>query len=69
MGSGTTHWRTLNRGESWASFEVPVQPAFGLNALGWHSKKWNWIIYTGLRCEKVEGWGGSICSEEVSRAR
>lgn len=66
MTTGTTHWRTLNRGESWQSFTVPVPPAFGMNALGYNARHWDWIIYTGLNCQTQEGSNRQFCSEEVS---
>lgn len=64
--TGLTHWRTLNRGVSWQSFNVPIPPTFGMNALGYNARRWDWIIYTGIKCEDQEGTNRQFCTEEVS---
>lgn len=33
----------------------------GAEVLSFHSRKWDWIIYTGQRCEAFGGWLGKSC--------
>ncbi|GAA5905768.1 hypothetical protein JCM6882_000453 [Rhodosporidiobolus microsporus] len=59
----TTHYRTLNRGETWQSFVTPLAPSLGANTLAFHAKRWDWVLFTGQECEDKGGWTGRICSD------
>ncbi|GAA6014077.1 hypothetical protein JCM10207_000230 [Rhodosporidiobolus poonsookiae] len=63
--SSTTHYRTMNRGETWQSFTTPRAPSLGANTLSFHARKWEWILFTGQVCEDVGGWQGRVCYEET----
>lgn len=65
LGRGKTHWRTLNSGESWQSWETEETPAITTPPLSFHSVHWDWILFTGQRCESLGGWRGKICYDEV----
>lgn len=65
LSKGTTHFRSMNRGESWQSFEVDAPPTMGAEVLSFHSAKWDWIIYTGQKCEAFGGWLGKSCIDET----
>ncbi|GAA5980381.1 hypothetical protein JCM11641_001783 [Rhodosporidiobolus odoratus] len=60
----TTHYRTMNRGETWHTFTTPLAPSLSANALSFHARKWDWILFTGQECERV-GWGGRVCREST----
>ena len=64
--TGTTHYRTIDRGATFASFDTPLPPALSASTLSFHSIKSDWILYTGTRCESGGGWKGRICHDEVS---
>ena len=67
LSKNTKHYRTSDRGKSWQSFEVPIQPAFVPFPLSFHSDKDNYgmIIYQGTKCVR-SSWGwGSVCHDEV----
>ncbi|KAH7881943.1 hypothetical protein F5I97DRAFT_1932104 [Phlebopus sp. FC_14] len=61
--SGTTHYRTEDRGRTWRQFEVPARPSYTPMPLSFHSDpaKWGYILYQGTICEPW-GWG-EICSD------
>ncbi|GAA5934219.1 hypothetical protein JCM1841_004702 [Sporobolomyces salmonicolor] len=63
--SATTHYRTMNRGETWQSFVTPLAPSLGSNTLGFHAKRWDWILFTGQSCEDMGGWRGRLCHDET----
>ncbi|GAA5949701.1 hypothetical protein JCM10213_001361 [Rhodosporidiobolus nylandii] len=54
----TTHYRTMNRGETWQSFVTPLAPSLSANTLGFHAKRWDWVLFTGQECEDRGGWTG-----------
>lgn len=59
------HWRTINRGDSWQSFETADHPTIGSSPLAFHSVKWDWILFNGQRCESLGGWQGKTCFDET----
>ncbi|KAG0144537.1 hypothetical protein CROQUDRAFT_108449 [Cronartium quercuum f. sp. fusiforme G11] len=59
------HWRTINRGDSWQSFETADQPTIGGSPLAFHSTKWDWILFNGQKCESLGGWQGKRCYDET----
>lgn len=61
--SGTTHYRTEDRGKTWRSFTVPAPPAYTPAPLSFHSDpaKWGYILYQGTHCTP-SGWA-DICSD------
>ncbi|SCZ93735.1 BZ3500_MvSof-1268-A1-R1_Chr6-3g08852 [Microbotryum saponariae] len=63
--STTTHYRTMNRGESWQSFTTALPPSLSANTLSFHATRWEWILYTGQNCQDLGGWRGRICHDEV----
>ncbi|GAA6008486.1 vacuolar protein sorting/targeting protein 10 [Rhodotorula paludigena] len=63
--AGTTHYRTMNRGETWQSFVTALAPALSANTLSFHSRQWEWILFTGQKCEDVGGWQGRVCHDET----
>jgi hypothetical protein len=65
---GITHYRSLNRGADWASFQSPLPPVLNSNTLNFHSRKLDWIIFKGQRCESNGSWRGKLCHYEVSRS-
>lgn len=65
MTGGTKQYRTLDRGTTWAPFETAIPPTLGSAALSFHAQKWDWIIFTGQRCEGMGGWKGKVCKDEV----
>ncbi|GAA5963481.1 hypothetical protein JCM3765_006251 [Sporobolomyces pararoseus] len=75
--SGTTHYRTMNKGENWLSFKTPLPPSLSssTNTLTFNAKKWDWILFTGSKCESGGGgWGGmigggKICHDETFYTR
>ncbi|CAO1625062.1 unnamed protein product [Jaminaea pallidilutea] len=66
--SGTEHWRTANRGETWQKFVTPQPPAtragppLEFNA---DEKHYDYIIFTGKKCQPWTPWGGSVCHDEA----
>ncbi|SCV67566.1 BQ2448_5177 [Microbotryum intermedium] len=63
--STTTHYRTMNRGESWQSFTTELPPSLGASTLSFHATRWEWILYTGQSCQDLGGWRGRICHDET----
>ncbi|GAA5827143.1 hypothetical protein JCM3770_007150 [Rhodotorula araucariae] len=63
--AGTTHYRTMNRGETWQSFVTALAPSLSANTLSFHARKWEWILFTGQVCEDVGGWQGRVCHDET----
>ncbi|KAJ7695034.1 vacuolar protein sorting/targeting protein 10 [Mycena rosella] len=63
--SKNKHYRTEDRGKTWRSFEVPIQPALVARPLSFHSdpKKYGYILYQGTACDK-NGWG-AVCHDET----
>lgn len=55
----------MNRGETWQSFVTALSPALSANTLSFHSRQWEWILFTGQKCEDVGGWQGRVCHDEV----
>jgi hypothetical protein len=63
---GTTHYRTINRGSTWQSFETDLPPAGGIQALSFHSSDVNWILYAGQQCEMSSGpFQGRTCFDDA----
>mgnify|MGYP003876114439 CR=1 FL=1 len=65
--AGTTHYRSINRGETWQSFKTALAPSLSANTLSFHARKWDWILFTGQSCDDAGGWQGRVCHDEVSR--
>lgn len=64
--AGTIHYRTIDRGATFASFETALPPAMNANTLSFHSRKSEWILFKGQRCEPDRGWKGvGTCHDEV----
>ncbi|TFK75051.1 Oligoxyloglucan reducing end-specific cellobiohydrolase [Pluteus cervinus] len=63
--NGKTHYRTDNRGKTWRSFDMPVEPSLVLRPLSFHAdpKKYGYILYQGTSCDGA-GWG-AICHDET----
>ncbi|TFK37398.1 vacuolar protein sorting/targeting protein 10 [Crucibulum laeve] len=61
----TKHYRTEDRGKTWRSFELPIQPALVARPLSFHSnpKKYGYILYQGTSCDRI-GWG-AVCHDET----
>ncbi|KAG6330590.1 hypothetical protein ID866_8498 [Astraeus odoratus] len=55
--SGTTHFRTEDRGRTWRPFDVPSPPAYTTVPLSFHSDpaKWGYVLYQGTECSQ-SGW-------------
>ena len=54
------HWVTYNRGQSWQSFETPVDASITGETLSFHSAQPEWIMFQGKVCEDTGSgkWGG-----------
>ncbi|KAM0751951.1 putative signal sequence binding protein [Meredithblackwellia eburnea MCA 4105] len=65
LGDDTTHYRTMDRGASWAPFKTELPPSISANTLSFHSRQWEWILFTGQNCESTGGWKGRICHDET----
>ncbi|KAL1407369.1 vacuolar protein sorting/targeting protein PEP1 [Vanrija albida] len=68
LGSKEKHYVTYNQGESWQSFETPVQPSLSSAPLSFHATHDNWILFQGLVCEntgKSKWGGGKKCWDET----
>lgn len=65
LGRGKTHWRTINGGATWQSFETSDQPGMTTWPLSFHSKESEWILFTGQKCVSAGGWGRKVCYDEV----
>ncbi|KAI0766636.1 Oligoxyloglucan reducing end-specific cellobiohydrolase [Trametes elegans] len=65
LSRSTTHYRTIDRGKTWQSFDMPVAPAMVGRPLSFHSdsEKWGYILYQGTVC-KGSGWS-SVCYDET----
>ncbi|GAA6062486.1 hypothetical protein JCM10212_001859 [Sporobolomyces blumeae] len=63
--ASTTHYRTMNKGESWSSFETPLPPSLSPNTLSFNAKKWDWILFTGQECQNGGGWRGKVCHDQT----
>ncbi|OSD04902.1 Oligoxyloglucan reducing end-specific cellobiohydrolase [Trametes coccinea BRFM310] len=65
LSRSTTHWRTIDRGKTWQSFDMPLPPALVSRPLSFHSdpSKWGYVLYQGTVCSG-SGWG-SICHDET----
>jgi ferredoxin len=66
LSRGKKHWKTMDRGKLWQSFELPVKPAMVANPLAFHAdkKKGDHVLYHGTRCEGTFPWV-SKCGAEV----
>ncbi|KAM0787341.1 hypothetical protein ACM66B_003430 [Microbotryomycetes sp. NB124-2] len=62
--TGTTHYRSMNRGETWQSFVTPLAPSLSAGTLSFHATKPEWVIFTGQRCQDLGGWKGRACHDE-----
>ncbi|KAL0954074.1 hypothetical protein HGRIS_005224 [Hohenbuehelia grisea] len=60
-----THYRTADRGKTWRSFEMPVEPSLVSKPLSFHSdpKKYGYILYQGTKCDR-RGWS-AVCHDET----
>jgi len=65
LSRGSKHWRTINRGDSWQSFTTSDQPSISGSPLAFHSTKWNWILFSGQKCESLGTWRGKLCYDET----
>lgn len=66
LSKGTTHYRTINRGQTWQSFTTPLPPAGGPGSLSFHATELNWILFSGQQCEQDSGpWQGKICYDDA----
>ena len=68
IGAEKTHWVTYNRGDSWQSFEAPLEASLMGEVLSFHAEKEGWILYQGVTCEDTGGgkWGGgSTCWDQT----
>ncbi|KAI9297111.1 hypothetical protein K502DRAFT_313437 [Neoconidiobolus thromboides FSU 785] len=57
--SGKEHYLTQDQGKTWKSFEAPVLPASKSSTFLFNSKKPEYIIYLGSKCEH-SGFLGSV---------
>lgn len=64
LSQGRTHWRTADRGKTWHSFEVPMEPAMTAAPLSFHvdKKNYGYILYRGTGCRSFPQWGQK-CSD------
>ena len=63
---GTKHYRTINRGSTWQSFETDLPPAGGVSALSFHATELNWVLYSGQQCETSSGpFAGKTCFDDA----
>ncbi|OCH85342.1 Oligoxyloglucan reducing end-specific cellobiohydrolase [Obba rivulosa] len=64
---GTTHYRTDDRGRTWRSFQMPLQPALVSKPLSFHSDptKYGYILYQGTKCDRGSGGWGAVCHDET----
>ncbi|KAG8725549.1 vacuolar protein sorting/targeting protein PEP1 [Ceratobasidium sp. 395] len=60
LGEAKKHWRTMDRGKTWQSFEMPHPVALTSAPLSFHSDKKNsqWILMQVWDCKKTN-WGFS----------
>ncbi|QRV73806.1 vacuolar protein sorting-associated protein [Ceratobasidium sp. AG-Ba] len=67
LGDGTKHWRTMNRGKSWQSFETPHPVASTASPMSFHSDEKNaeWILIQTWECKKTN-WGFSQKCKSVT---
>ncbi|KAI9613309.1 hypothetical protein H4Q26_009909 [Puccinia striiformis f. sp. tritici PST-130] len=65
LSRGSKHWRSINRGDSWQSFTTSDQPSISGSPLAFHSTKWNWILFSGQKCESLGTWKGKLCYDET----
>ncbi|KAI0630633.1 Oligoxyloglucan reducing end-specific cellobiohydrolase [Trametes polyzona] len=65
LSMGKKHWRTIDRGRTWQSFEMPLDPARVARPLSFHAdpKKWEYILYQGTACTG-SGWK-TLCHDET----
>jgi hypothetical protein len=64
---GTKHYKTDDRGRTWRSFDVPLEPALSFSPLSFHAdpQKAGYILYQGVKCERHTIFGLRECSEKV----
>lgn len=65
LSRGSQHWRSINRGDSWQSFNTSDQPSITGSPLAFHSSKWNWILFSGQKCESLGTWKGKVCYDQT----
>lgn len=65
LSSERTHYRTMNRGETWQSFETPLAPSLSSTTLSFNARRPEWILFAGQKCESIGGWQGKVCHDEV----
>ncbi|KAI0351364.1 Oligoxyloglucan reducing end-specific cellobiohydrolase [Trametes cingulata] len=65
LSRGTKHYRTIDRGKTWQSFEMPIQPALVGRPLSFHAdtEKWGYVLYQGTTCSG-SGWK-TVCYDET----
>ncbi|MBW0519773.1 hypothetical protein O181_059488 [Austropuccinia psidii MF-1] len=66
LSKGLKHYRSINRGHSWQSFNLIIQPTQSINPLTFHASKWNWILFTGQKCDSLGNWSGTkLCHDQT----
>ncbi|KAI9318385.1 hypothetical protein BX666DRAFT_1927417 [Dichotomocladium elegans] len=63
LSKGKTHWKTIDQGKTWQSFETSVEPA-AYPQLSFHAERSNYVLFHGFRCERG-GWTGMDCKDEM----
>lgn len=61
--TGSTHWKTSDRGETWEEFDTETQPSDFRQPLEFHAGNPDKIIFNGVDCT------GPFCSEIVRSSR
>ncbi|EJU03910.1 Oligoxyloglucan reducing end-specific cellobiohydrolase [Dacryopinax primogenitus] len=60
-----THYRTINRGKTWQTFETPIPPALTSTPLSFHATEPGYVLFHGTRCENTGIWWGRECHDEA----
>ncbi|CEJ04296.1 hypothetical protein RMCBS344292_18261 [Rhizopus microsporus] len=65
LSSGTTHWKTVDKGKTWQEFHTRSEPGSSSSHLSFHAERSGYILFSGVSC-KFGSWLGIDCQTSVS---
>ncbi|RCI00049.1 vacuolar protein sorting/targeting protein PEP1, partial [Rhizopus azygosporus] len=65
LSSGTTHWKTVDKGRTWQEFHTRSEPGSSSSHLSFHAERSGYILFSGVSC-KFGSWLGIDCQTSIS---